>query len=85
MSRSIIPAAFIFLSMAGSAFAQDAPAAETRKGVLPQPVGTTEVQEPAGVTKTGEAAGSAGSTAPGLSCQSASAEMTNGKVQTCAK
>lgn len=85
MSRSIVCAAFMSLSLAGSALAQNPPAAETNKGALPQPVGTTQVQEPAGVTKTDNAASNAGNTAPGVACQSESAEMTNGKVQTCAK
>ena len=85
MRRSIISAAFISLALAGGALAQNVPAAETNKGVLPQPVGTTQVQEPAGVNKTDNAASNAGNTAPGVNCQSESAEMTNGKVQTCAK
>ena len=85
MIRLLITAVVVSLAVANTALAEDAPAAETHKGVLPQPVGTTQVQEPAGVTKTGDAASKAGNTAPGINCQSASAEMTNGSVQTCAK
>lgn len=76
---SVLPAA------SGAALAQTAAPAESHTGALPQPVGTTQMQQPAGVTKTGDAEGKAGNSTPGVSCQSASAEMTNGKVETCAK
>ncbi len=83
--RSLIAIAFVSCAMVGNACAQDAAPAEAHTGARPQPVGTTEVQQPAGVTRTDNAEGKAGNTASGTRCQSASAEMTNGKVQTCAK
>ena len=85
MRRTLTFASLILVPLAGGAYAQDTPAAETHPGTLPQPVGTTQVQQPAGVTKTDDAASNAGNTSPGTRCQSASAEMTNGSVQTCAK
>ena len=83
--RSFIAAVLTLSALSAGALAQNAAPAEVHKGALPQPVGTTQTQQPAGVTRTDDAQGKAGNTAPGVNCQSASAEMTNGKVETCAK
>ncbi|RYC30563.1 hypothetical protein D3273_17895 [Lichenibacterium minor] len=83
--RNLIAVVLTLSTLSGGALAQDAAPAEAHKGALPQPVGTTQVQQPAGVTRTGDAQGKSGNTASGVNCQSASAEMTNGKVETCAK
>ena len=83
--RSFIAAVLVTSAISGGAFAQNAAPAEAHAGALPQPVGTTQMQQPDGVTRTGSAEGKSGNTAPGVDCQSASAEMTNGKVETCAK
>ena len=83
--RRLIAIAMTLSAMSGGALAQNAAPAEAHTGALPQPVGTTQTQQPAGVTRTGDAEGKSGNTTPGVNCQSASAEMTNGKVETCAK
>ena len=85
MHRSIASIALVSLAMTGAAVAQSAAPAEAQKGASPRPVGTTEMQQPAGVTRTDSAEGRSGDTAPGVGCQSAGAEMTNGKVETCAE
>lgn len=83
--RRFIATVVTLSAISGSAFAQSAAPAENHTGALPQPVGTTQMQKPDGVTRTGDAEVKAGNSAPGINCQSASAEMTNGKVETCAK
>lgn len=83
--RIFFAVALAFAAMSGGAFAQNAVPAESHTGALPQPVGTTQMQQPDGVTRTADAQGKSGNTLPGVTCQSASAEMTNGKVETCTK
>lgn len=86
MRRLTIAIGLVSLSFAGSAWAQSGAPAESHPGTLSQPVGTTDVQPPAGVTRTDAAETKATSSMPGTTaCQSASAEMTNGKVETCKK
>lgn len=85
MRKSIVFIALLSLAPVGSALAQTAAPAESHPGALPQPVGTTAPQQPGGVTRTDGAERKAGNTAAGVDCQSASAEMTNGKVETCRK
>lgn len=86
MSRLTICIGLLSLSLAGSALAQSSDPAETRTEAPSQPVGTTDVQSPAGVTRTDNAEIKATSSLPGTtSCKSASAEMTNGSVETCNK
>ncbi|RYB05187.1 hypothetical protein [Lichenibacterium ramalinae] len=83
--RSVIAVVLTLSAISGGAFAQNAAPAEVHTGTLPQPVGTTRTQQPAGVTITGDEQRKSGNTTPGTRCQSASAEMTNGTVETCAK
>jgi hypothetical protein len=83
--RSVIAIVLTLSTLSGGALAQNAAPAEAHTGALPQPVGTTQTQQPAGVTRTDDAQSKSGNTTPAVSCQSASAEMTNGKVETCAK